>query len=261
MWLKDAYLGGWMEKQRWNPSHQEEEDSEDSDNHAAARNWYYKGEPVAQNSKAWRQPPCTRSQFFSWQVKRIQKQHGTTLSTLRRTHRTVWKSCPPWSGRCMKKPQVRSCGRFECEFGLVNVHEYHSSSSGSSRKRLWHEFKICEELSLENKGTAFFRETEKLISGQTETTGISLINFQELRWVSTSLLHSRAYQHSTAKVYVFSNSVLCLGKMGDNPVVSWKKQIQWYSDNNYFSELNRIDGQPIVRVEYFPRIHYSGNPQ
>ena len=33
--LKDAYLGGWMEKQRWNPSHQGEEDSEDSDNHAA----------------------------------------------------------------------------------------------------------------------------------------------------------------------------------------------------------------------------------
>ena len=24
-----------------------------------------------------------------------------------------------------------------------------------------------------------------------------------------------------------------------------RKQIQWYSDNNYFSELNRIDGQPV----------------
>ena len=30
-----------------------------------------------------------------------------------------------------------------------------------------------------------FRETEKLISGQTETTGISLISFQDLWWVST----------------------------------------------------------------------------
>ena len=39
-----------------------------------------------------------------------------------------------------------------------------------------------------------FGETEKLISGQTETTGISLINFQDFRWVSTSLLHIRAYQ-------------------------------------------------------------------
>ena len=33
--------------------------------------------------------------------------------------------------------------------------------------------------------------------------------------------------------------------MRDNPVESWKKQIQWYSDNDYFSELNRIDGQTM----------------
>ena len=88
-----------------------------------------------------------------------------------------------------------------------------------------------------------FRETEKLISGQTEITDINLINFQDFRWVSTRLLHSRAYQYSTAKVYVFSDSVLCLGKMRDNPFESWKKQIQRYSDNDYFSELSRIDGQ------------------
>ena len=31
--------------------------------------------------------------------------------------------------------------------------------------------------------------------------------------------------------------------MGNNPVESWKKQIQCYSVNNYFCELNRIDGQ------------------
>ena len=31
--------------------------------------------------------------------------------------------------------------------------------------------------------------------------------------------------------------------MGNDPVESWKKQVQWYSENDYFSELNRIDGQ------------------
>ena len=59
-----------------------------------------------------------------------------------------------------------------------------------------------------------FSETEKIISGQTETTGVSLINFRDLRWVSTSLLHSRAYQYSTAKVHVLSDAVLCLGNRG-----------------------------------------------
>ena len=45
--LKDAYLGGLMEKHRGDPSHQEEKDSEDSDNRAA-ETWYYKGESVVQ---------------------------------------------------------------------------------------------------------------------------------------------------------------------------------------------------------------------
>ena len=49
-------------------------------------------------------------------------------------------------------------------------------------------------------GGQFFRETERLISGQTETTGISLIGSQDFRWLSTSLLHSRAHQNAIAKV-------------------------------------------------------------
>ena len=56
--LEDAYFGGLVEKQRRNPSHQEEEDSEDSDN-PEAEIWYYRGKEVAEepvNSKAWEQP-------------------------------------------------------------------------------------------------------------------------------------------------------------------------------------------------------------
>ena len=44
-----------MEKQRGDLSHQEEVDSEDSDN-LAAGTWYYKEELVAQNNKSWVQP-------------------------------------------------------------------------------------------------------------------------------------------------------------------------------------------------------------
>ena len=47
--------------------------------------------------------------------------------------------------------------------------------------------------------------------------------------------------------------------MGDNPVESWKKQIEWCSDNNCFSELNRVDGQPIdVEWKIFPGITTVG---
>ena len=44
-----------MEELRGDPSHQEEEDSEESDNPAAG-SWYFKEELVAQNNKAWVKP-------------------------------------------------------------------------------------------------------------------------------------------------------------------------------------------------------------
>ena len=69
-------------------------------------------------------------------VKRIRKRPGTTTSKYRRTHRTFRKPSSPWSEN-LCQPTWRSYGRFECAFGyLEHVHEYHSSSSSSSRKRL-----------------------------------------------------------------------------------------------------------------------------
>ena len=44
-----------MKGQREDPSHQEEENSEDSDNPAAGT-WYYEEEHVAQNNEAWEKP-------------------------------------------------------------------------------------------------------------------------------------------------------------------------------------------------------------
>ena len=108
------------------------------------------------------------------------------------------------------------------------------------------------DVNLRNVQILFWRTTgqlfgniEKLSSGQTDTTGINLINSKDLRWTSTSLLHRRAHQYATAKVHVFSDLVLCLGRMGDDPIRSWKNKIQWHSDTNFFSELNRIDVKPM----------------
>ena len=62
--------------------------------------------------------------------------------------------------------------------------------------------------------------------------------------MSTSLLHSRAYQYATAKACVFSDSVLCVGKLGGDPVATWKSKIKLYSEYNHFKDMNRIDGMP-----------------
>ena len=134
--LKDAYFGGLTEMLRGNPSHQEEEeDSEDSDN-LEAEIWYDNGEPVAQNSIAWEQP-------FAHEARSSVDNSRGYRSDMEPLPPNIAEHIPFRGSRLLHgqanlwKTTWRSCGRFESEFGcLVNVHEYHSSSSGSSRKRL-----------------------------------------------------------------------------------------------------------------------------
>ena len=78
-----------------------------------------------------------------------------------------------------------------------------------------------------------FNETGKLISEQTEITGVSTFDFKDATWMSTSLLCSKAYQYTNAKTYVFPGSVLCVGKMADDPIATWKSKMKWYSGNNH----------------------------
>ena len=42
-----------------------------------------------------------------------------------------------------------------------------------------------------------------------------------------------------AKVYVFSDSVLCLGKVNQNPTsnTAWEEQLGWFSKNHHSTEL------------------------
>ena len=87
-----------------------------------------------------------------------------------------------------------------------------------------------------------FHETGKLISEQKEITGVKTLGFKDATWMSTSLLCDKAYRITNVKTYVSSHSVL--GKMGDDPVATWKSKIKWYSENNHFKDMNRIDGMP-----------------
>ena len=126
-----------MEEQRIDPSHQEEEDSEDSDNPAAGT-WYYKEELVAPKQKSlYTTPAHGASSSFD---KESQKGYRSDMGP---PPPNVAEHIPFFGSRLLhgqenlQKTTWRSCERFECEIGyLENVHEYRSSSIGSSRKRL-----------------------------------------------------------------------------------------------------------------------------
>ena len=49
------------------------------------------------------------------------------------------------------------------------------------------------------------------------------------------------------------------GKMGDDPIATWKSEIKWYSENNHFEDMNRIDGMPTeFEWKLFPGIMTFG---
>ena len=49
------------------------------------------------------------------------------------------------------------------------------------------------------------------------------------------------------KVYVFSDSVLCLGKMNENPRsnIAWEERLEWFKSSSEYRTLDRIDGEPM----------------
>ena len=101
--------------------------------------------------------------------------------------------------------------------------------------------------------------SEKLIAEQSdEIYGVSPINWEESSWKQLSLVkNEEVISLSHAKVYIFSDPVLCLGKMSENPQSNtvWEDKLTWFKSSSQYRALDTIDGEPKVRVEHFPRIH------
>ena len=52
---------------------------------------------------------------------------------------------------------------------------------------------------------------------------------------------------SHAKVYVFSDSVFCLGKVNQNPASNtvWEDKLSWFKDSPQYRTLDTNDGEPM----------------
>ena len=65
----------------------------------------------------------------------------------------------------------------------------------------------------------------------------------------------RVFNLQRTKVYVFSDSVLCLGKILENTQSNdaWEQRLGWLKSSSKYRNFDRIDGEPVgFRVEYFP---------
>ena len=93
-----------------------------------------------------------------------------------------------------------------------------------------------------------FDISEKLIVGQSdEIFGVTPINWEDSSWKQLSLVNDEeVISLSHAKVYVFSDSVLCLGKMSENPLsnIAWEDKFTWFTSSSQYRTLDTIDGEP-----------------
>ena len=101
-----------------------------------------------------------------------------------------------------------------------------------------------------------FDISEKLIAEQSdEIYGVNTINWCDfLRKHLTLIGDEEVVSLSHAKVYVFSDSVLCFGKMSENPLSSivWEDKLTWFKSSSQYRALDTIDGEPMEFEWIFP---------
>ena len=56
-------------------------------------------------------------------------------------------------------------------------------------------------------------------------------------WRETTLLTDRAVQFATAKTYIFSDSVLCLGGISTQRGRAWERKIKWFLGTRHSSRI------------------------
>ena len=80
---------------------------------------------------------------------------------------------------------------------------------------------------------------------ETEIQEISLIDWQGNPWKRTTLLTDRAVQFATAKTYVLSDSVLCMGGISAKSRKRMEGKIVSFMNSSQYRQLDRIDGEPM----------------
>ena len=109
----------------------------------------------------------------------------------------------------------------------------------------WHSIKNSKDLTMKQ----MFDISEKLVSEQSdEIYGVKTMNLENCSWKYLSLIgDEQVISFQRTKVWVFSDSVLCLGKMNENPRANttWEERLAWFKSSSEYRTLDRIDGEPI----------------
>ena len=94
---------------------------------------------------------------------------------------------------------------------------------------------------------SLFDITKKLILENQEILNVNSIGSENPSWARSALLNDQAIKWTKARVHVYSDSVLCLGRINDpkEAMKRWTGQVAEFQMENSFEELLGLDGEPI----------------
>ena len=93
-----------------------------------------------------------------------------------------------------------------------------------------------------------FGISAKLVSEQNVISGLETIGWEKHSWKYMSLIgDERIINLQRAKVNVFSDSVLRLGKIFENPQSNdaWEQRLGWLKSSSKHRNFDGIDGEPM----------------
>ena len=132
---------------------------------------------------------------------------------------------------------------------MVNVNVFNIGSICIHGKELLIKFTLHQKYRIQSHFETDFDISEKLIVGQSdEIFGVNTIDWVDSSWKHLSLIgDEEVISLSHAKVYVFSDSVLRLGKVNQNPQSNtlWEDKLSWFKASPQYRTLDTIDGEPM----------------
>ena len=114
---------------------------------------------------------------------------------------------------------------------------------GKNYSDKWHSIKNTKDLTMKQ----MFDISAKLVSEQDEIYGVKTNDWENSSWKYLSLIGEERINLQRTKVYVFSDSVLCLGKIHENaqPNTACEERLAWFKSSLEYRNLDRIDGEPM----------------
>ena len=108
----------------------------------------------------------------------------------------------------------------------------------------WHSIKNSKDPTMKE----MFDISAKLVSEQDEIYGVKTLGWEDYSWkYLSSIGDEQVISLQRTKVYVFSDSVLCLGKTHENTQsnAAWERRLEWFKTTPEYRNLDRIDGEPM----------------